>query len=816
MRNLPIINRNELHKSTTEFEIIINELNYLSADINGLDKQSIQPEILFISSFPPRECGIATYSQDLVNALTNLVENSFTCSICALESETEKHIYKQNPKYILNTDCQNSFIKNAFYVNKNENIKLVVIQHEFGFFSKCEKDFMQFIESITKPILFVFHTVLPNPNIELKWKVQEMAAIASSVIVMTNNSLNILKNDYDISSNKVQVIPHGTHLVPPADREKLKLQYELSNRKIVSTFGLIGSSKSIETTLQALPAVIVKHPEILFLVLGKTHPSIVKHEGEQYREMLQNKVAELQIEKNVRFVNEYLPLHTLLEYLQLSDIYLFTSKDPNQAVSGTFSYAVSSGCPVISTPIPHAKEVLGNNNGIIVDFENPQQLSTAIIDLLDNKTLRAEISLNSFHKMASTAWQNSAISHAILFEQLTSPAFQINYRIPAINVSHVKKMTTGFGMIQFSKIANPDKNSGYTLDDNARALIALCQHYEMYEHTNDLALIETYLKFIKFCIQPDGGFLNYINVQKEFSSQNYNENLEDSNGRAIWALGLVSSLKDVLPTNITSEAENLLQKAIPHLSKIHSTRAMAFIIKGLHYHNKNEHLVLLQTFANRLVQMYKHEKSIYWHWYENYLTYGNSLLPEAMLCAYLSTRKEEYMIIAKESFEFLLSKILINNKLKVVSNKGWLTKDKAYENIKGGEQPIEVAYTIIALEKFYFAFGDDAYKRKAIIAFNWFMGHNHLHQIVYNPCTGGCYDGIEEFDVNLNQGAESTISYLMARLSIGRITSDFNSPSLNHKQKKSLNIVMEFGSLQIIETESIAVANYSPVQLEKL
>jgi glycosyltransferase involved in cell wall biosynthesis len=540
-----------------------------------------------------------------------------------------------------------------------------------------ENEFKEFFQSISKPIVFVFHTVLPNPNEELKMKVMEMGLIASSIIVMTSNSARILENDYGIPTYKIKVIPHGTHLVKPLDRKKLKHQYDLTQKKVLSTFGLLSSSTNIETTLKALTSVIKKYPDILFLILGKTHPTIVKQDGEKYRKMLEEKVIQLNIHKHVRFVNEYLPLHSLLEYLRLSDIYLFTSNDSNQAVSGTFSYAVSSGCPVISTPIPHAKEVLGNNNGIIVDFENPVQLSNAIIDLLDDKKLRAEISLNSFHKMASTAWQNSAIAHAFLFEQLTSPVIKINYRIPAINLSHVKKMTTGFGMIQFSKIANPDKNSGYTLDDNARALIAVCQHYEMYEHTNDLALIETYLKFIKYCMQPDGRFLNYINVQNEFTSQNYIENLEDSNGRAIWALGLVSSLTNLLPTNITNEAKNLLQKAIPHLSKIHSTRAMAFIIKGLHYHNKNEQLVLLQTLANRLVQMYKHEKTIYWHWYENYLTYGNSLLSEAMLCAYLSTRKEEYMIIAKESFEFLLSKIIINDKLKVVSNRGWLTKDKA-------------------------------------------------------------------------------------------------------------------------------------------
>lgn len=751
----------------------------LSVNQNGLfEVVNNLPEVLFITSFPPRECGIATYSQDLINALSNQFGNSFKCSICALEADNEKHTYKQQPKFILNTDHCNSYAKIAFQINKDDNIKLVVMQHEFGFFAKREEEFKLFFENIAKPIVFVFHTVLPNPNEALSTKVKDMAAITSSIIVMTNNAANILKNDYNIPVYKISVIPHGTHLVPPLARKKLKLHYDLSHRKVLSTFGLLGSSKSIETTLDALPTVIKKHPEVLFLVLGKTHPAIVKQEGEKYRTMLEEKVIELNLGKHVRFVNEYLQLPILLEYLQLSDIYLFTSKDRNQAVSGTFSYAVSCGCPVISTPIPHAKEVLKNNNGVIIDFEKPKQLSNAIISLLDNEKLRAEISSNSFHKMASTAWQNSAIAHALLFENLTSNAFELNFRIPIINLNHIKKLTSAIGMIQFSKIADPDIHSGYTLDDNSRALIAICRHYKMFHNEGDLVLINTYLKFIKHCLQPQNTFLNYVNEEQEFTQQNTKENLEDSNGRAIWALGYLISLKNIVPNHLTVIAEKLVDLAMPNLQNIHSTRAMAFIIKGLYYQNKNEHLYLIEILANRLVQMYKHEKVNDWCWFENYLTYGNSLLCEAMLCAYTSINNEEYKSIAKESFDFLLSKIFIDGSIKVISNKGWHIKDKIAEEVIGGEQPIDVAYTIIALEKFYKVFKKEDYKQKAISAFNWFLGDNHLHQIVYNPCTGGCYDGVEEHTVNLNQGAESTISYLMARLSIEKLLINKTEPVL--------------------------------------
>lgn len=741
------------------------------------------PEILFITSFPPRQCGIATYSQDLVNALNNQFEDSFQCSICALESEIENHVYDEVPKFILDTDCRNAFAKICFKINKDDNIKLVVMQHEFGFFAENEADFKHFFSCISKPIVFVFHTVLPKPDANLLTKVREMVTMSSLVIVMTDSAANILIIDYDIPNYKISVIPHGTHLVPPLDRKKLKEKYQLTSRKVLSTFGLLGWSKNIETTLKALPEVIKIHPETLFLVLGKTHPSLMIQEGEKYRETLEKIVKDLHLERHVRFVNEYLELPVLLEYLQLSDIYLFTSNDAHQAVSGTFSYAVSCGCPIISTPIPHAKEVLRGGNGVIIDFEDSEQLANEIIRLLNDEQLRKEISSKSFHKMASTAWQNSAIAHALLFEELTLGTFKLAYKTPPINLEHLKKMTTGFGMIQFAKISTPDIHSGYTLDDNARALIAMCQHYELYRTESTLESIYTYFLFIKHCQHTNGQFLNYVNEKKDFTIQNTDENLEDSTGRAIWALGFLISKSEIVPNYLIVEAEKLMANVLPHLEKIHSTRAMAFIIKGLHFQNKEENMPLLKTFADRMVQMYKHEKKNDWHWFENSLTYGNSLLPEAMLLAYLSTNKSTYQEIAAESFEFLLSRIFVKGKIKVISNKGWLLRDKIAKNVIGGEQPIDVGYTIMTLVRFYVVFNKVEYKQKARLAFSWFLGNNHLHQIVYNPCTGGCYDGVEAYSVNLNQGAESTLSYLMARLSMEKLQ-EFDSKEVCQKESE--------------------------------
>ena len=787
------------------------------------------PEILFITSYPPRECGIATYSLDLIKALNNKFSNSFSLKVCALESGNPNRIYPDEVKYTLDTNDLPRYVELAQAINVDKHIEIVLVQHEFGFFPyEGEDAFLPFLYRLTKPAIIVFHTVLPHPNESLREKVREIAAACASVIVMTKNSAQVLREDYGVPPEKIAVIAHGTHLVPHLDKAYLKDKYGLTGRKVLSTFGLLSSGKGIETTLDALPAIIKINPDVIFLAIGKTHPGVIRSEGEKYRAGMEEKVAALNLQHHVKFVNRYLPLQDLLEYLQLTDIYLFTSNDPNQAVSGTFSYAMSCACPIISTPIPHAQEVLRKDTGILIDFQNPQQLADAVNRLMSDEPLRAAFSSGTLQRIAPTAWENAAIAHALLFRSIAGQTTRVNgtagntkaifyraenislqYRLPPINLAHLKKMTTDVGIIQFSKINQPDIDSGYTLDDNARALIAMCMHYELTGDEGDVEYMRTYLNFIKYCQQPEGNFFNYVDQEQRFTEQNNATNLADANGRTIWALGYLLSRRTLLPAALIATAEGVLQQALPRIEMMHSTRAMAFALKGLYYYNlgkkspensslatrlmlytvdgqevaegaalfrlpisdfrllsnaRTEASSLIKTLAGRLVQMYRHESEQDWQWYESYLTYANSILPEAMLYAWLETGNLAYKDIALSSFDFLLAQTFNKNGIEVISNKNWLHKGQEAGPL--GEQPIDVAYTILALSQFYDAFQDEAYLKKMKMAFNWFLGDNRLHQIIYNPCTGGCYDGMEETYVNLNQGAESTVCYLMARLTI--------------------------------------------------
>lgn len=734
------------------------------------------PEIVFITSYPPRECGIATYSQDLINAMKEKFGSSYSLKVYALESKECNYDYPEEVKYTLQTQQENQFEILAQKINTDPNIAMVFLQHEFGLFGGDYGSYLlKFLMELNKPITITMHTVLPNPNDDLKNMVQSIGYYCDDIIVMTNNSAEILKRDYGIADKKINVISHGTHLVSPSsDAKNKKTKLNFSDRIVLSTFGLINDGKSIETALLALPKIIAKFPNVIYLIIGKTHPEVFKKEGEKYRNFLYEKVNELNLQNNVKFINKYLSLSELMDYLQRTDIYLFTAKDPNQAVSGTLAYAMACGCPVLSTPIPHAKELL-DGAGFNFDFENAEQLSEAALKLLYEPKLMKQMSLNALHKINPTSWQNSAIAHInIVQKKNVNDNINLEYELPKISLKHIKRLTTEHGMIQFSEISNPDINSGYTLDDNARALVAMVNHYKIFRKEADLNLIKTYLYFIIFCQKHDGSFLNYVDKYGNFFEKNADENLEDANGRAIWALGVFCSHNELFSEDLINKANYTFRKALKTTSDYKSPRAISFIIKGLYEYNlahKNSEVKqIIASLADNLVAKYAELSDENWQWYENYLTYANSVIPEAMLCAAISENSDLYKNIAKASFDFLLSITFKDGLIKVVSNKGW--HQKGIESNVYGEQPIDVAYTVLALSRFYKFFNDnEEYFDKMQSAFNWFLGKNHLNQIVYNPKTGGCFDGLEENHINLNQGAESTVSYLMARLALKQIIS---------------------------------------------
>lgn len=727
------------------------------------------PKMLFVGTYPPRECGIATFTQDLGHAINKVFGQSLPVEICALENElTFKRYYPRQVTYILRTSLVEEYRKVANAINERKDIGMVCIQHEFGLFSGEMGDaLLSFMLAMNKPITTVFHTVLPHPDRKRFRLVEAICNLSEKIIVLTNNSKRLLVEQYTIPREIIEVIPHGTHVIDSKNKNRLKRKYGYENRFVLSSFGLLSENKNIETVLYALPKIIEKHPSTLYLVLGKTHPEVFKKEGEQYRNQLIELVAQLGLQKHVQFVNKYILLSELLEHLSLSDGYLFSSKDPHQAVSGTFVYAKSAGCPVVSTPIPHACELIDENSGILLDgFEKPSLFESAIFELIENKQKSKNMSNNSFSHMRASSWENVGISYGLLFADITNKAEDLSFALPEIKLSHIQRMTTDLGILQFSHFCKPNPDFGYTLDDNARALIASIMYMDVCADASYFKLAETYLDFMGYVQTDEGRFLNYVDFDRNYSKQNEQVNLEDPNGRALWALGYLFSRSNILPGKFVEQAEVYWRKAYPNITDITSPRAIAFAIKGLYFrfeYSKEEKLIrLVGELADKLLRYYNLTSEINWQWFEDYLTYANSVIPEAMMYAYLLTNKKKYRKVAELTFDFVLSHYFMKGKLKVISNNGWFNK-RNQRNFYG-EQPIEVAYIIFSLELFYEVSGKSKYKDQLEIAFSWFLGNNHLHQIMYNPVNGGCYDGLEEHNVNLNQGAESSICYFMARL----------------------------------------------------
>ncbi|MCD0467061.1 glycosyltransferase [Flavobacterium sp. ENC] len=726
---------------------------------------STKSKIVFLSTFPPTQCGIATYTQDTIKGITDVFGKSVTCEICEL---VDKPNTKSKQAFTLNTKNREEYTSVAQKINKDDSVKLVHIQHEFGLFGGNYGDhLLDFLNEIKKPVTYTFHSVIPNPNDELKTFVKLLLNYSNSVFVMTNQSEEILIRDYGIAKDIITCVPHGTHVVVYEPPYIAKEKFNIQDRLVLSTFGLLGEGKNIETGLKALPKIIENTPNALYLIIGKTHPNNVINGVDTYRNKLEEMVADLNLQDHVRFINEYLDTDQLLEYLKATDIYMFTSKDPNQAVSGTFSYAMSCACPIVASKIPHTKEVLTSDSGILVDIGDEDQFAEAAIKLLSDENLREEMGKSSFRKTRASSWENVGIIHMNTYKKLMDKTYEIKYSYPSIQLAHVKKMTTELGMIQFSKISVPDLSSGYTLDDNARALVALCMHYKLTEDKDDLPYILIYLDFIERCQKPKGNFINYVDENnREHVEQNAEVNLEDSNTRAIWALGTVVSHSDILPESITKKASKCLLNSLKWAETIQSPRSIGFATKGLYlYHSTVPNLyvaAIINKLNAKLLSNYELCATKDWKWFENYLTYGNGILPESMLYAYLVTNKPIYKKVALESLDFLSSKMFFDDSFRVISNNGWYHKGSEPEQY--GEQPIDVSYTIQTLNSFYNAFKTPEYKQQMKTAFNWFLGKNHLNQIMYNPISGGGYDGLEKENVNLNQGAESTVCFLTARL----------------------------------------------------
>jgi len=731
-----------------------------------LSADELNPKTCFFANYPPKECGIATFTKHLATAMDKKFNPKLKSKVIAINEEGSFYNYNKKVIFEVAKNDIESYIEAAKKINQIENIKIVCIQHEFGIFGGENGNYIiPFLEAIKKPIVVTFHTVLPNPDEKRKRVVQAIAKRSSALIVLAKIATDILIKDYGIEKSKIHTVYHGIENVPFQNNEAVKKRLKLDGKIVLLTCGLLGRGKGIEYMIKALPLLVQKYPNVLYLVLGETHPGVRKQEGEKYRSELIKLVKKLNIENHVKFYNKYLPDQELIEYMLASDIYVGTNLDRNQISSGPIAEALGyGGKAVVSTQSFCAEELLADGRGLLVEFKKPESFTFAIDKILSNPELKSEMERQTYSFSRQMTWPNVAIQYLKIFNKVVKLREETTEKFPSIKLNHLINLTDNMGVIQFCKHSTPDKSSGYTLDDNSRALIFAIQHLKLYnkKKTSEISskLAETYLKFLEYSQEEDGNFKNNHCNEEEL----VNPHSQDSFGRTIWALGFaINSFENPL---IKERAKKAFDKSINYLDTINSLRAKAFCIMGLYYYYKSysspEILSKLVKLADDLIDVYEHEFSDDWQWFEPSITYSNSTLPEALFFAYEITENKKYFEIAKKTLDFLTNLISINGEFCPIGQNGWYKRNG--ERAFFDQQPLDVSCVILTYLTAYRITKEKDFYDKAILAFNWFLGKNHLKQMMYDETTGGCYDGLGNHSVNLNQGAESTISYLMARV----------------------------------------------------
>lgn len=745
--------------------------------------QPKSPCILYVSSFPPRECGIATFTQDLTDAIDREFSPAVKSKILAMNPDgTSLFNYPRKVSAQIRDSDIEDYIQAANDINRSSDIKLVNVQHEYGLHGGDWGNYiLPFLELINKPVVVTLHTVLPRPDRHLKKITQDIVAKASGIVVMTKHAAKLLKSTYGIDKKKpIAIIPHGVHHVPYPSKTRAKAKLNLSGHTLLSTFGMLGPDKGIEYAISALPEIVAKYPNVLYLVLGATHPNIVKECGEVYRNKLVRLVKKLKLDNNVKFYNKYLNLPELIDFLKATDIYISPTLNPRQAVSGTVSYAFSCACPIVATANQYAKDTVGPTRGYLVNFADPEPIKQAVLAILDDPKMASEMKKDAYYYSRHMTWQNVALAYFKFFNDFAKITPREQDKLPALNLDHIRTLTDDFGMIQFASHTRPDNLSGYCLDDNARALLGCVRLYDSRPHAGYLRLINIYFKYLKFSQLKDGHFNDFINHNRTIN-RDLPES-QDSFGRAVWSLGvLLNSTR--LPAELIAQALKVFNKSLLHVADLQFSRAMAFALLGLsqayYYFERQSDAKksaqvkgLMTALADRLLVKYQEQaldsgSADAWHWFDDSLTYSNYKIPEALFAVNQILNQARYSEVATESLNFLMRVSFDKEYYNAIGQDGWYFRNgkRAYFD----QQPEDAASAVEALVQAYRNSGQAHYATQAKLAFGWFLGKNHLNQMIYDEATGGCYDGLGRHSINFNQGAESTLSYFLARLAIENV-----------------------------------------------
>ncbi|MBU1117930.1 glycosyltransferase [Patescibacteria group bacterium] len=720
--------------------------------------------VVCLTTYPPRECGIATFSQDFLSSIRKIYPKA-RIRIAALNKkgiETPK--YPREVCWQLDQDNPKDFLELARELNKEEDT-FVVIQHEYGIYGgENGANLMEFMDNYENNVFTIFHTVLPKPTDSLREITQRIIDKSTMVQVFTNNSKMILDSLYKTEKDQVVFVPHGIHPVVFRRPEVSKPRHNLDERTVLTTFGMLSRSKGIEYFIKALPEIVNRYPEVIYLVIGATHPVVKKEEGESYREELEALVEKLGLKNHVRFVNKYLPTEEILSFLQATDIYISTSTSPDQAVSGTFSYALGTGRAIVSTAFRQAKNIITRKIGRLVPICDSGAYAKAVLELLDKQDLLPRMNQAAYRLSRGMLWSNIGYDYMYFFEKYSKTKWSF---LPKISLKHLEKMTDKNGLLQFSKFSNPLPESGYTLDDNARAIIACIKigDREIKRRDELKKMIQKYLNLTESCRGLNGAYVNYlIGDNLDVSNQNTKEDFQDSLGRLAWCFGELSSC-EWIDEEVKSKSRSKMFKLIKEQIKLDHIRAVSFSIMGITAGETNgKEFEVVSKLSKKICDSYDLHSGDDWWWYEAELKYANGIIPLSLLKAGEILKCEKCLETAFKSLEFLRDECFFDVVYVPIGQEHWYKKGGKRSLFD--QQPEDPTSSVMAFMEAYRISGDAKWSEVAMRCFSWFLGNNILGKRLYNDVNASCYDGLNPEGVNLNQGAESLVSYLIARTAI--------------------------------------------------
>ena len=731
----------------------------------------------------PRQCGIATFTTHLSAALVEAAPG-VDGFVVAMNDGGRRHAYPPNVRFEIGEGDLASYRRAADFLNVNQ-VDVLSVQHEYGIFGgRAGAHLLALLRELRMPIVTTLHTILSEPNASQRLVLEELARLSERLIVMSESGAELLRRVHGIADDRIDLIPHGIPAIPVDAGSKDRLGVD--GKTVILTFGLLSPDKGIEHVIDALPAILAVHPETVYIVLGATHPHVIEHEGEAYRLMLEARSQQLGVAGSMIFHNRFVSQLELTEFLSATDIYITPYLQVEQITSGTLAYAVGAGKAVISTPYIYARELLAEGRGVLVPWRDSTAIAREVLSLVNDDEARLAMCARAAAHGVGMTWPAVARQYLDSFSRARSETTRRRRSsfkaqtlasrpagLPQTDLRHVRAMTDDTGMLQHAAFSIPRYDDGYCLDDNARALLlmTLLEDIGSDDPPTVRGLASRYLAFVSHAFdRPNGRFRNFLSYSRQWMEPHGSE---DSHARALWALGAVVGRAS--DPGRHSLAGDLFHAAMPAVTVFTSPRAWAYALLGI-----EEYLVAFKgdssvealrvDLADRLLGLFERTSRRDWPWFEDSVTYCNARLPQALIVTGSRTHRGDMLEAGALSLEWLLSvQRSADGHFAAIGSNGFYQRGSLPAAFD--QQPVEACGTVSACLEAYHVTGDARWLDHARRAFNWFLGQNHLHQWLYDPSTGGCRDGLHADRPNQNQGAEATLSFLLALCAMRAIDS---------------------------------------------